>query len=434
MEGTKIDINIATIGNSQSGKSTTLGRLILNSNGKDFDMMTSEELMKLPYNKNYALIGDKRFNDRNIEQTANISYSNIETLIKKFTLINTPGLRKYIKNMISGTFHGDAALLVVSALNEEFEDGMSRQGMTKEHVLIAFTFGIKQIIVGVNKMDTCNWNEKRFYYIKENLSKELLKIGYPSDSTYFIPYSGLKGDNLINKSRNLSWYKGPTLLEAMNNLQMPKRDKDKPLRITVSFVQKIGGIGTVACGKVECGILKPDTMITINPNNMIRLTGSLEKNYKPLVQAIPGDYIGFNIKKTMTNHMDRGFVVGDYSNEPPKEADSFIANIIVLNHPNGIKRGYCPTLDCHNSHTLVRLVTLLKKIDRKTGKELEINPTLISNNEAATVEFSPLKPMVIEKYLNYPSLGRFILRDHNQVIAVGIVLDVKHKIQEENKV
>jgi len=262
--------------------------------------------------------------------------------------------------MITGTSQADVAILMIASPQGEFEAGISKDGQTREHALLAYTLGVKQMIVCTNKMDekTVNWSQDRYEEIKKEVSTYLKKVGYTPEKIPFIPISGWHGDNMIEKSANLSWYKGPTLLEALDAIVAPKRPLDKPLRLPLQYVYKIGGIGTVPVGRVETGILKPGMVVTFAPTGITTEVKSVEMHHQSLTEAIPGDNVGFNIKGVSVKEIRRGNVCGDSKNDPPKEAVNFLAQVIILNHPGQIGVGYCPVLDCHTAHIACKFAEL----------------------------------------------------------------------------
>jgi len=249
-----------------------------------------------------------------------------------------------------------------------------------------------------------------------------------------VAYSGFQGDNLIERSDKMSWYKGDTLLEALDKVEPPVRPLEKPLRLPLQDVYKITGVGTVPVGRVETGIIRPGILATFAPAGITTEVKTVEMHHEQLQEAIPGDNVGFNVKSISVKDIRRGNVVGDSKNDPPKEAVSFNAQVIVLNHPNKIQAGYCPVLDCHTSHIACKFEKLLSKIDRRTGKETESEPKEIKNQEAAIVMLVPQKPMVVETFAEYPPLGRFAVRDMKQTVAVGVIKAVDKKTGDKGKV
>jgi len=286
------------------------------------------------------------------------------------------------------------------------------------------------MILVVNKMDekTVSWSEERFNEISREMSEYLKKVGYNPDKIPVIPISGWWGDNMIERSANLKWFKGPTLLEALDNIVPPKRPTDKPLRLPLQDVYKIGGIGTVPVGRVETGILKPNMVVQFAPSGHTTEVKSVEMHHEALIEAIPGDNVGFNVKNLSIKDIKRGNVCGDSKQDPPKECANFYAQVIVLNHPGQIGNGYCPVLDCHTAHIACKFAEIKTKIDRRTGVVLEEEPKFIKTGDAAMVILVPSKQMCVEVFSEYPPLGRFAVRDMKQTVAVGVIKAVEKKV------
>ena len=326
--------------------------------------------------------------------------------------------------MITGTSQADCGILIIAAGQGEFEAGISKDGQTREHALLAFTLGVRQLIVAINKMDSVKWEEKRYKEIKDELKAFLKKVGFNPDAVPYVPISGFNGDNMIEPSANCPWFKGwekaktktsdgvdlkegkKTLLEAIDAIDPPSRPTDKPLRLPLQDVYKIGGIGTVPVGRVETGTIKSGMVVTFAPANVTTEVKSVEMHHEQLVQGEPGDNVGFNVKNVSVKEIRRGNVAGDSKNDPPKGCDSFTAQVIVLNHPGQISAGYAPVLDCHTAHIACKFAELLEKIDRRTGKSLEANPKSVKSNDACMVKMVPSKPMCVEAFTDYPPLGR----------------------------
>merc|ERR1711934_660619 len=257
--------------------------------------------------------------------------------------------------------------------------------------------------------------------IKDELVTYLKKVGYNPAKIEFIPISGWVGDNMIEKSTNMPWYKGPYLLEALDNLNPPKRPLDKPLRLPLQDVYKIGGIGTVPVGRVETGIIKPGMVVTFAPNMLTTEVESVEMHHESLPEAVPGDNVGFNIKNVSVKDIKRGYVTSDSKNKPASGVQDFTAQVIVLNHPGQVSNGYSPVLDCHTAHIACKFAEILEKVDRRTGKSTEDAPKFIKSGDAAIVKLTPSKPMCVEPFTDFPPLGRFAVRDMRQTVAVGVI-------------
>merc|ERR1712147_221795 len=312
-----------------------------------------------------------------------------------FTIIDAPGHRDFIKNMITGTSQADVAILMIASPSGEFESGWSKEGQTREHALLAFTMGIKQMIVCCNKMDAkgADYKEERFNEIKTEVSSYLKQVGFKIETVPFIPISGWNGDNMLELSDNMPWYKGPFLLQALDAVKPPKRPVLKPLRLPLQDVYKISGIGTVPVGGVETGVIKPGMTVCFGPLGVTTEVKSVEMHHEQVDEAIPGDNVGFN----------------------------------VMNHPGQIQNGYAPVLDCHTSHIACKFTEIENKMDKRTGKVTEEFPKHIKSGDAAIVKMTPSKPMVVESFAEFPPLGRFAVRDMKQTVAVGVIKETLKK-------
>jgi elongation factor 1-alpha len=434
----KIHINIVVIGHVDSGKSTTTGHLIYKCGGIDKRTIEKFEKEAQEMGKGsfkYAWVLDKLKAERERGITIDIALWKFETPKYYVTIIDAPGHRDFIKNMITGTSQADCGVLIIAAGTGEFEAGISKNGQTREHALLAYTLGVKQLIVGVNKMDSTEppYSGNRFDEIIKEVQSFIKKVGYNPASVPFVPISGWHGDNMLEPSTNMSWYKGwevtrkegnakgTTLLEALDAIIPPARPTDKPLRLPLQDVYKIGGIGTVPVGRVETGIIKPGMVITFAPNQLTTEVKSVEMHHEALPEAVPGDNVGFNIKNVSVKDIKRGYVASDSKNKPASGAKDFTAQVIVLNHPGQICNGYSPVLDCHTAHIACKFNEIKEKVDRRTGKATETNPKSIKSGDAAIVELIPSKPMCVEAFSEFPPLGRFAVRDMRQTVAVGVI-------------
>uniref|UniRef100_A0A671RQU7 Elongation factor 1-alpha n=1 Tax=Sinocyclocheilus anshuiensis TaxID=1608454 RepID=A0A671RQU7_9TELE len=427
----KTHINIVVIGHVDSGKSTTTGHLIYKCGGIDKRTIEKFEKEAAEMGKSsfkYAWVLDKLKAERERGITIDISLWKFETSKYYVTIIDAPGHRDFIKNMITGTSQADCAVLIVAAGVGEFEAGISKNGQTREHALLAYTLG------------------KRYEEITKEVSAYIKKIGYNPASVAFVPISGWHGDNMLEPSTNMSWFKGwkierkegaasgVTLLEALDSILPPSRPTDKPLRLPLQDVYKIGGIGTVPVGRVETGTLKAGMVVTFAPANLTTEVKSVEMHHESLVEALPGDNVGFNVKNVSVKDIRRGNVAGDSKNDPPQETGSFTAQVIILNHPGQISQGYAPVLDCHTAHIACKFAELKEKIDRRSGKKLEDNPKALKSGDAAIILMVPGKPMCVESFSQYPPLGRFAVRDMRQTVAVGVIKAVDKKASTSGKV
>ena len=436
----KQHLNVVVIGHVDSGKSTTTGHLIYKCGGIDKRTIEKFEKEAAEMGKGsfkYAWVLDKLKAERERGITIDIALWKFETPKYHVTVIDAPGHRDFIKNMITGTSQADCAILIIAAGVGEFEAGISKDGQTRQHALLAFTLGVQQLIVAVNKMDSVKWSKDRFEEIKKEVSNFIKKVGYNPKKVPFVPISGWNGDNMIEASTNCPWYKGwtketksgsakgKTLLEAIDAVEVPKRPTSKPLRVPLQDVYKIGGVGTVPVGRVETGVMKPGMTVLFAPVGVTSEVKSIEMHHVSLPEAIPGDNIGFNVKNVSVKEVKRGFVASDAKNDPAKGCAFFNAQVIILNHPGHIQAGYSPVVDCHTAHIACKFEELIEKIDRRTGKKTEDHPKSIKRGDAAMVKMVPSKPMVVESFKDYPPLGRFAVRDMRQTVAVGVVRSVE---------
>jgi elongation factor 1-alpha len=418
----KPHMNLIFIGHIDHGKSTTVGRLLYETKSiseQDLKKM-KDEVVK--YNRptfEFAFVMDQLKEERERGITIDIAHKEFQTPKYYFTIIDAPGHRDFVKNMITGASQADAAVLVISC-----PDGIQQQ--TREHAFLAKVLGINQLIVGINKMDKANYDRAKYEEVKTQMSNLLKTVGYDTSNMLFVPYSALEGVNVSSKSDKMPWYNGPTLLEALDTLKVPPKPVDKPLRLPIQDVYSISGFGTVPVGRVETGVMKPGDQIIIMPSGIKTDVKSIEMHHQQLQQAEPGDNVGFNIKGVDKKDIKRGDVVGPSSN-PPTVVEEFTAQIVVINHPTAIAAGYTPVFHIHTAQIAATITEIVEKKDPKTGQTLQKNPDFIKNGDAAIVKIKPTKPVVVEKYGDFPPLGRFAIRDMGQTVAAGIVLDVVKK-------
>jgi len=425
----KPHINLIIIGHVDHGKSTSVGHLFYDAGAipekqlKDFEA-EAKALGKESFK--YAWVLDRLKEERERGVTIDLAFYELETRKNVFTIIDSPGHRDFVKNMVTGASQADGAILMISAKRGEYEAGTNPGGQTREHAFLAKTLGVNQMVVAINKMDdaSVDWSETRYEEVKDGISRLLKQVGYDPSKIHFVPTSGWTGDNLVNKSENMPWYKGPTLIEALDDFQLPPKPTDKPLRIPVQEIYTIRGVGTTPVGKVETGELKPGDDVIFMPSGERGKVNSIETHYTKIDKAGPGDNIGFNVKGVPKDKLRRGEVVSHPDN-PCRVAKAFVGRIFIINHPTAVGEGYTPVLHLHTAQIAVRFDKLLAKLDPRTGQVVEENPAYLRTGEAATVRFVPLQPTAMEVFKDYPQLGRFALRDMGTTIGAGVVLEIE---------
>jgi elongation factor 1-alpha len=279
-------------------------------------------------------------------------------------------------------------------------------------------------------MDLCQFDESRFNEVRDTV-KDFLSKKNMYKKAKFVPISGWTGDNLLEKSPNMSWYYGNkkkyaglTLLEMLDTIKPPKRPTDKPLRLPLQDVYKIQGIGTVPVGRVETGILKPGDAVTFAPTGKTTECKSVEMHHEQMAQAGPGDNVGFAVKGLSVKDIKRGNVCGASKNHPPTGCRRFLAQVIVLNHKR-IADGYTPVLDCHTAHIACKFNSILTEIDPRSGKTKKKFPPSVKTGQACLAILIPSKPLCVEAFSDFPPLGRFAIRDMRKTVAVGIIKKVQ---------
>ncbi|HIH77831.1 MAG TPA: translation elongation factor EF-1 subunit alpha [Halobacteria archaeon] len=423
MPDKKPHLNLAVIGHVDHGKSTLVGRLLYDTDSVDKHLVDKYKKEADNIGKGsfeFAWVMDTLKEERERGLTIDVSHQRFETNKYYFTIVDCPGHRDFVKNMITGASQADAAILVVDA-----RDGV--QAQTKEHIFLSRTIGINQLIVAINKMDRVNYEEKRFNEVKKDVSSLLKIIGYKVDKIPFVPISAFHGENIIKKSEKMPWYNGPTLIDTINTLEVPVLPVDLPLRLPIQDVYSISGVGTVPVGRVETGVMKKGDKVIFQPSNVIGEIKSIEMHHEEIPEALPGDNVGFNVRGVGKKDIRRGDVCGHPEN-PPSVAEEFTAQVVILQHPTAITVGYTPVIHCHTAQVACTFVELQKKLDPRTGQVAEENPDFLKTGDAAIVKLKPTRPLVIEKSKDIPQMGRFAIRDMGMTIAAGVCLDIKKRI------
>jgi len=424
MADKKPHMNLVFVGHVDHGKSTSVGRILFDTgNIPEQEMKKIQEEAKKLGKETFGLafVMDRMKEERERGLTIDVAHRKFDTKKYYFTIIDAPGHRDFVKNMITGASQADAAVLVVAA-----KDGVQPQ--TKEHAWLTKTLGVNQLIVDINKMDEVDYKEKRFEEVKKEVSEILKPIGVDVSKVTFIPTAAfVTGENMTKKAgENMGWYKGPTLIEAIDALTPPEKLVDKPLRLPIQDVYTITGVGSVPVGRVETGILKPGDKLVFEPSGSTGEVKSIEMHHEQLPKAEPGDNVGFNVRGLGKGDTRRGDVAGTVD-KPPTVVEDFTAQIVVLQHPTAITKGYTPVFHCHTTQVACTFIELLKKIDPASGEVKKENPDTLKSGDAAVVKLKPTRPLVIEKAADFPPLGRFAIRDMGVTVGAGMVIDVTPK-------
>jgi elongation factor 1-alpha len=432
----KPHMNLVVVGHVDNGKSTIVGHLLVDMGVIDqrtIDAFAKEsEATGKGDTFKYAWVLDSIKDERERGITIDLAFQKFETSKYFYTLIDAPGHRDFIKNMITGASEADVAILVVSTKSGETEAATDPGGQAREHAFLSRTLGVGQMTVALNKMDDSNYSEARYKEVKETVEKMLRLVGYNTTKINFIPVSGWKGDNLVKKSENMPWYKGPTLSEALDMFEPPEKPTGKPLRIPIQDVYTITGVGTVPVGRVETGVLKANEKVIVMPSGVTGEVKSIETHHTQMESAEAGDNIGFNLRGVDKKSIHRGDVIGPVNN-PPAVAKEFEAQIIVIHHPTAMAPGYTPVLHAHTAQVAATLSEFIAKIDPKTGGATEDKPKFLKTGDAAIVRIKPVRPLAIETFKEFPEIGRFALRDMGTTIAAGVVKAIIEKYDPSAK-
>ena len=419
-------MNVVFVGHVDAGKSTIVGQLFFQTGG-----ISDQEMKKLKdeaqkYGKQgfeFAYFMDKVKEERERGVTIDLAYKKIMTQKYEVTIIDAPGHKDFVKNMVTGASQADSAFLVVAA-----PSGIQPQ--TKEHLWLLRTMGVKNISVVVNKMDEVEYAEDKFNKVKEDASALLKQVGFNPDDVAFIAASALKGDNVAKKSENMSWYKGPTVYEHIDKFPEPEKPVDLPMRMPIQDVYEITGIGTVPVGKIETGVMKPGQKVVILPgrsgSGVQGEVRSIEAHHEQLQNAEPGDNVGINIRGVGKKDIARGDVVCA-ADKPAKIVEEFTAQVAVINHPTVIAKGYTPVFHVHTAQVPCQFVELQSKLDPKTGQVAEENPDFLKNGDVAIVKVKPIGNLVLESADENPHMARFAIRDAGNTVAAGVCKSLVEK-------
>ncbi|NIP62777.1 MAG: translation elongation factor EF-1 subunit alpha [Nitrosopumilaceae archaeon] len=423
----KSHMNLIVTGHIDNGKSTTMGHFLMDLGVVDERTIAQHATESEKTGKGdtfkYAWVMDNIKDERERGITIDLAFQKFETDKYFFTLIDAPGHRDFVKNMITGASEADAAVLVLSAKEGETDTAIAPGGQAREHAFLLKTLGVNQLIVAINKMDAVDYKEETFNEVVEKGKKLCKSVGYKVDEVPFIPVSGWLGDNLVKKSEKMDWYKGPTLKEAFDNFKVPEKPVGKPLRCPIQDVYSITGVGTVPVGRIETGKMKVNDKIIVMPSGAKGEIKSIETHHTQMESAEAGDNIGFNLRGIERKDIKRGDVLGT-PDSPPRVAKEFKAQIIVIHHPTAIAPGYTPVMHAHTAQVAATVTEFEAKINPASGAVEEENPKFLKVGDSAIVKIRPVRPTAIETFKDFPELGRFALRDMGATVAAGIIKEI----------
>ena len=422
----KPNMNVIFVGHVDAGKSTIVGRMLF-----DTGAVSEQEMIKLRQEAEkhgkigfeFAYVMDKIKEERERGVTIDLAYRKILTQKYQITIIDAPGHRDFVKNMITGASQADSAFLVIAA-------PAGVQPQTTEHLWLLRTMGVRNVAVAINKMDAVDYKEDRFNKVKEEVGKLLQGVGINLETTPFIACAGLKGDNVAKKSDKMPWYKGPTILEQFDQFPQPKLPTDLPMRMPVQDVYEITGIGTVPVGKIETGTMKVGQKVIVLPGRTGKgVEGeikTIEMHHETLPEALAGDNVGINIRGVGKKDIARGDVICEAA-RPSKVVEEFIATVTVINHPTVLAKGYTPVFHVHTAQVPCQFVELIEQIDPRTGEVIKKSPDFLKNGDSAKVRIKPQGNLCLETQKENPFMSRFAVRDAGSTVAAGICTEIVKK-------
>ncbi|MBT4257739.1 translation elongation factor EF-1 subunit alpha [archaeon] len=422
----KPSMNVVFVGHVDAGKSTCVGRMMF-----DGGAVTEQEMKQLREEAEkhgkagfeFAYVMDNIKEERERGVTIDLSYKKLLTDKYEITIIDAPGHRDFVKNMITGASQADAAFLTIAA-----PSGVQPQ--TTEHLWLLRTMGVKNLAISVNKMDAADYSEEKFNKVKEDVGKLLSQVGINPETTQFIPCSGLMGDNIVAKSTNMDWYKGPTIREQIDKFPAPESPTNLPMRMPVQDVYDITGIGTVPVGKVETGIMKIGMKVVVLPGRTGEgIAGELktiEAHHETHAEAPAGMNVGVNIRGVGKKDIARGDVICEAANPVPI-VEEFIGQIAVINHPTVLAKGYTPVFHIHTAQVPCQITELIAQIDPKSGQVIKENPDFLKNGDVAKVRIKPQGNLALEAQGDNPYMARFAIRDAGATVAAGMCVEITKK-------
>ncbi|EPR79551.1 Translation elongation factor 1 alpha [Spraguea lophii 42_110] len=447
-ETTKPVLNACFLGHVDSGKSTTLGHFAYKKGAVDerkMDKLRKEASLKGRDSFEYAFVGDQSEAERARGISITVTLIKVETKKLQINCLDCPGHRDFLKNMIKGAAQADVGVVLVPSSSNEFEAAISG-GTLRDHIMTAGVLGVKRMIICVNKLDTIPEadRERRFNEVKDEMKRIATRV-HPDKDPIVLPISGLMGTNIVDDAPKFEWFKGwksakgetgPvfTLEEAFNTMTPPARPNDQPLRLQISGVLKVQGIGVVATGRIDSGTLKPNMNLIIQPSGVVVDTKTVETHKTQRTEIFSGENCGISFKQPTKGKIEAikpGDVISDTKCNPAIACHGAKAKVIIVEHPKGIREGYAPVMDIGVHHVPVKIEKILSK--RVPGVKEEVpSPDLVSKGESGVFIIRSTKPVVFEDVKTFPTLARFALRDSARIVGIGAV-EVKYTKEEFEK-
>jgi len=425
----KEHVNVVFIGHVDAGKSTIGGQIMYLTNMVDKRTLEKYEKEAKEINRETWYLSwcmDTNAEERNKGKTVEVGRAYFETEKKHFTILDAPGHKSYVPNMIGGASQADLAVLVISARKGEFETGFERGGQTREHAMLVKTAGVKHLVILINKMDdpTVKWDVKRYDYCKEQLTPYLKSVGFnpAKGQCQFMPCSGLTGHGILEPvGENCSWYTGLPFIPYIDSLDTLKRHVDGPFMMPI--VDKYSEMGTVVIGKVESGSMKKGDTLLIMPNRTEVKVDQIWSDDIEVTEVTSGENIKTKVKGIEESDVSPGFVLCCPTN-PIKTGRVFDAQVVMLDLKSIICAGYSCMLHLQAMAEEVTIKALICLVDKKTGEKSKTRPRFIKQDQVAIARFTANHPICMETFKAHPQLGRFTLRDEGTTIAIGKILKV----------
>lgn len=426
----KTRMNLVVVGHVDAGKSTLMGHLLFKLGQVSKKTMHKFEQDSKKLGKSsflYAWVLDETPEERNRGITMDVAETKFETSSKSVVLLDAPGHKDFIPNMITGAAQADSAIVVVDATRGEFETGFEAGGQTREHILLIRSLGVSQLLVAVNKMDNVKWSEERFHVIQSKLTAFLRTVGYIENDVTFVPCSGLSGENLTSlpESHALKkWYKGSTLMDVIDNFQPPERSVNKPLRMCVCDVFKGVTGGYCLAGKIDSGLIRAGDKVLIMPAGEQGSVKSITVDEVSVQHSFAGENAVIQVTGIVINNAIAGSVVCDVD-RPIKATPVFEARLVIFNIAVPITRGFPVVLHYQSTCQEATIKNIVAQLDRCTGEVVKRRPRCLSKNTTAVVVIEVKKPICVELFQDFKALGRFMLRYGGATIAAGLVTALK---------